>query len=133
MKHAAGFGLGLFALLTLAACGSTNEIAGDRDPVVSRDDAGGAGGAAAGGKSGDPDDAVSSDTGGKGGGTAAPPLPDTPACQKAFAQNDPGGKVCRATYRGACFESDPAACACAGCPADKCMILESYPTQIRCE
>ena len=130
MKHAAGFGLGLFALSALVACGSTNEIAGDRDPVVSGN---GAGGAAAGGKSGDPDEPVSSDSGGKGGGTSAPPLPDTPACQKGFTQNDPGGKVCRATYRGACFESDPEACACAACPVDKCMILESYPTQIRCQ
>jgi len=53
------------------------------------------------------------------------------ACAAGFAQGDPA-HVCNSTYGGKCFESDEAACACAGC-GDHCLVLDSYPSQAVCE
>jgi hypothetical protein len=124
--------LGLFACATLAsACGSTNEIAGDRDPVVGagddgNDDSGGAasaGGAATStGGLDDPNGSVSH---------TVPDGGDVNACDRGFAQDAGGTRVCAATYGGKCFESDAFACQCAGC-GDACVVAESYPTQISC-
>jgi hypothetical protein len=46
---------------------------------------------------------------------------------------DSAGERCDFVVKDVCFPSSEAACACAGCAADKCMILESYPAQIRCQ
>lgn len=54
------------------------------------------------------------------------------ACAKGFSSDDAGGRVCNATFDSQCFESDRVACDCAACPEDDCLVLESYPTQIRC-
>lgn len=32
-----------------------------------------------------------------------------------------------------CFENQAHACGCAGCDSDACVILESYPAQVRCQ
>lgn len=55
-------------------------------------------------------------------------------CDSGWLQSeaDPE-RECAATYGGLCFESNDNACTCAGCAEDACLILESYPTQIRCE
>lgn len=69
-------------------------------------------------------------------GSALEGGPDSSACAQAFEPNTPG-KVCNATLRGLCFESDEAACECAGCPlgadGSSCLIAESYPTQVSCD
>lgn len=54
------------------------------------------------------------------------------ACEEGFIDPAADGRVCNSTFEGKCFESDAAACACAGCPGDDCIVLESYPTQVRC-
>ncbi|MEO8179778.1 MAG: hypothetical protein ABI895_13165 [Deltaproteobacteria bacterium] len=57
--------------------------------------------------------------------------------------SNPGGACVAGTPRdadapcdfvvgGLCFRSSASACACAGCAENACMILESYPAQIRC-
>jgi hypothetical protein len=54
-------------------------------------------------------------------------------CAVGFAQDAADEtRVCNSTANGLCFESDDEACACAGC-ADSCVILESFPTQARCD
>lgn len=67
----------------------------------------------------------------QGGGVDGSPAAN---CEPGFAPNSDEG-VCNATYAGMCFETDADACACAGCPIDSpagCLVMESYPTQIRC-
>jgi hypothetical protein len=58
--------------------------------------------------------------------------PEAPRCvggqDVPVSSTDP----CNFVVNGACFAASEAACACAGCAEDKCMILESYPAQIRC-
>jgi hypothetical protein len=96
-------GLSVACAALAAACGSSSEIAGDRDPIVAKDD-----------------------------DTPEPP-PDTPACNEGFAPPGGAGQKCDFVARGLCFGTSTVACECAGCAADKCMILESYPAQIRCQ
>lgn len=130
-KNAVRMSVGSFAAIAtlVTACGSSKEIAGDRDPVLSGESAGGA--AATGGAASNPDDPVSNDGSGGAAPGDPPELPGTPACAKGFSHENPGDKVCRATHKGTCFESDAEACACAGCGAD-CIIAESFPTQVFC-
>lgn len=40
---------------------------------------------------------------------------------------------CSYEHNGCCYPSAEAACKAAGCPAGKCLILESYPAQIACD
>ncbi|HEX4473922.1 MAG TPA: hypothetical protein VH142_02525 [Polyangiaceae bacterium] len=63
------------------------------------------------------------------GGDAAKTIAE--ACAAGFPQGDPA-HVCNSTYGGKCFESDEAACACAGC-GEHCLLLDSYPSQAVCE
>ena len=56
-----------------------------------------------------------------------------PQCESGWLSGDPKtDEKCAATYNSICFETDEAACTCAGCAGDACAIAESYPTQISC-
>jgi hypothetical protein len=60
--------------------------------------------------------------------------PSQPAACSAGVPRDPtGGVRCDFIVGEACFDSAASACTCAGCAADHCLVLESYPAQIRCE
>src|SRR4051812_27292050 len=47
------------------------------------------------------------------------------------AQGDPAPS-CQVVAHGLCFETAEAACACAGCGSDECLIAESFPAQAFC-
>lgn len=107
---------------------------------------------ATGGGTGDPDQSVSDDgsssdepasgdepvsgggsDGSPGGGSdpgcGAPPVD---ACASASAAAAAEGRCDFVLADGTCFADDEQACACA-CGADEqCLILESYPAQVRC-
>lgn len=67
------------------------------------------------------------------------PEPETeppPAEPKPCAE---GGRLwsgtmgdCSYEHAGCCYDSAATACAAAGCDADRCNVLESYPAQIVC-
>ena len=95
----------------------------------------------------------------KSGGSSAPPKSDTPAdgttAPAGTAQDGDaatagkGGTTskCKATGRpwdgkpqgcayehdGCCYDAAEAACAAAGCEGPKCIVMESYPAQVRCD
>jgi hypothetical protein len=67
------------------------------------------------------------------GGGSTPTQPVAPT-----AADCAGGKPgqCAATgfvTQSLCFETAEAACACAGCKADACLIAESGPAQVSCK
>lgn len=96
----------------------------------------------------------------KSGGSSAPPKNDGEAAtgsgsagagtakdgDAATAGGGTSGK-CKATGRpwdgkpqdcayehdGCCYDAAEAACAAAGCEGPKCIVLESYPAQVRCD
>jgi hypothetical protein len=90
--------------------------------------------------SGDPDEPVSDDGGGSNGssgscdgssGGGSDPHPGGDACAAGAPRPSPDAP-CDFIVDELCFSSGDAACACAGCAADACLVLESYPAQIRC-
>jgi hypothetical protein len=90
--------------------------------------------------SGDPDQPVSDDGGGSHGSSGScdgssggdtDPDPDVDACAAGAPRQSPDAP-CDFVVGELCFSSGDAACACAGCAADACLVLESYPAQIRC-
>jgi hypothetical protein len=66
-------------------------------------------------------------------GCAGPTTPAPGVCEGGVAQQPNTGARCDFVVDGSCFDSSAAACACAGCAADRCLILESSPAQIRCQ
>jgi hypothetical protein len=62
----------------------------------------------------------------------SPPSPPS-ACGEGVARDPSGVERCDFIVDGSCFDSSASACACAGCSEDGCMVLESYPAQIRCQ
>ena len=56
---------------------------------------------------------------------------DACAAGSTPAQGDPGAD-CQVVANGLCFETAAAACACAGCGSDECLIAESFPAQAFC-
>src|SRR5690349_641013 len=40
---------------------------------------------------------------------------------------------CQAVAKGLCFSTAAAACACAGCSEDNCLVAESFPVQVSCQ
>jgi hypothetical protein len=58
--------------------------------------------------------------------------PTAPRCVGGFDAPASSDDECNFVANGVCFAEPEPACACAGCTAAKCMILESYPAQIRC-
>jgi hypothetical protein len=108
------------AALAAAGCGSDDSDDNTRSTPVGT---AGSGGTASGGTGG-------ANAGGSGGGTTGDA---GDACAAGFDGDAPGEtRTCASTHAGMCFESDQAACACAACPANDCLIAESYPTQVRC-
>lgn len=53
------------------------------------------------------------------------------ACGGASAGGVPDN--CEVRVDGVCYPTDAEGCEAAGCPADRCIILESYPGQVQCE
>jgi len=98
---------------------------------------------------GDPGDSASSgpgqgsagagSTGSTGHGTPSSPgcgdtNPAQPAACAAGAARDAANEAaCAFVVHDLCFDDDAAACACAGCQANQCVILESYPAQVGCQ
>jgi hypothetical protein len=66
-------------------------------------------------------------------GCAGPTTPAPAACEGGVARQSNTETRCDFVVDGSCFDSSAAACACAGCAPDRCMILESAPAQIRCQ
>ncbi len=90
--------------------------------------------------SSNPDEPVSDDGGGSNGssgscddssGGGSDPDPGGDSCQAGAPRQSPDAP-CDFIVAELCFSSGDAACACAGCAADACLVLESYPAQIRC-
>lgn len=87
----------------------------------------------------EPDEPVSDDGGGSDGsgscdgepGGGSDPHPGGEACEAGVAREAPDAP-CDFIVGELCFSSGDAACACAGCEAEACLVLESYPAQIRC-
>ena len=65
--------------------------------------------------------------------TSEPPSPTPGSCAEGGRLWDGKPENCSYEHGGCCYDSPRAACAAAGCPEDRCLILESYPAQIRCE
>lgn len=70
-------------------------------------------------------------------GTPADPADPTPRVTcAAEGWPQPADRMeegCEAVVEGCCYPSDTAACAAAGCEPGACMVMESYPAQIRCQ
>ena len=105
--------------LAAAGCGSDDSDDNTRSTPVGT---AGSGGTASGGAGGS-----------NAGGSAGATTDAGDACAAGFDGDALGEtRTCASTYGGMCFETDQAACACAACPANDCLIAESYPTQVRC-
>lgn len=109
--------------------GSTDGVAGEGGADSGKNDKPGSSDPDDGNDDGNGDEPVSND-----GGTIDPVPGDGGGCATGFEQGSPQKptRECAATYGGQCFESDAAACACAGCEQKGCLIAKSYPTQISC-
>jgi hypothetical protein len=67
-------------------------------------------------------------------GQTEPSEPSAPAACNDGVPRDLGGDApCDFIVGDACFDSSEIACACAGCGEGQCLVLESYPAQIRCQ
>ncbi|HTV25203.1 MAG TPA: hypothetical protein VMG12_41200 [Polyangiaceae bacterium] len=111
-----------------AICPSSGGGSGGDEPVtddpnapVSSEPGGGVSGSPGGGSDGHP-----------GCGTPGhEPPSDAGACADGHSADADGR--CDFVVGDACFDSAESACACAGCELDACVVLESYPAQIRCQ
>jgi hypothetical protein len=68
--------------------------------------------------------------------TAAAPATASPAAASAddpCARGQPYRVDCAVVAKSKCFETKEAACACEGCPADRCVLLEEVPPSAACE
>jgi hypothetical protein len=67
-------------------------------------------------------------------GQVDPSAPTQPiACADGSIPAADGAQACNVIANGACFDDVAAACACAGCGGDGCIVQESYPAVVRCE
>jgi len=55
------------------------------------------------------------------------------ACGAGVVRGEGGSQRCDFVVNGLCFGDSDTACACAGCEANACVILESSPAMIRCQ
>ena len=94
--------LGGLLALGLGACGSSPQPLGEREQPFS---------------AGDAEDASEQ--------SAA-------ACEAGVAGADAPEGFCQVTAQGLCFDDAEAACACAGCDSDTCILAESFPAQAFC-
>jgi hypothetical protein len=101
------------------------------------DDPGNAGGSVSSGAAGDvadPDTSVSDEPGSTPGSPGGGVAPVAPSCVPEFdPSTSSGDSPCNFVAGGECFVAGADACACAGCAEDRCVILESYPAQARCQ
>jgi hypothetical protein len=65
--------------------------------------------------------------------TSEVPEPTPGPCAEGGRLWDGKPVDCSYEHGGCCYGSAPAACAAAGCPAERCLVLESYPAQISCD
>ncbi len=57
----------------------------------------------------------------------------TSTCASGSAERDAAGnQSCQYVAGGVCFASADEACACAGCALDACLMLDTFPAQVRC-
>lgn len=61
-----------------------------------------------------------------------PPPPAPGPCAEGGRLWDGKPVDCSYEHAGCCYDSATSACAAAGCAEGQCMVLESYPAQIRC-
>ena len=54
-------------------------------------------------------------------------------CAKTGKPWDGKPQDCPYEHQGCCYEVAEAACAAAGCEGPQCIVLESYPAQVRCD
>ncbi len=116
------------AVCPAAAGGSDPNGSSSSDPntpVSSEPSGGGSAGHAGGGAPPDQPGCAAS-------GQTEPAEPTAPACAGGVARDATSEQRCDFVVGGACFNDADSACACAGCPAGECLILESYPAQVAC-
>jgi hypothetical protein len=65
-------------------------------------------------------------------GQTDPSPPSASLCAAGRAATPSSNESCDYRVGGYCFDTAEAACDCAGCDADACLVLESYPAQIAC-
>lgn len=111
MRHA------VFALVLVAACKSGPS---SEQPKGAGGEPGADGTAPAGNAQDGPADAR-----GKTGSTSK--------CAKTGKPWDGKPQECPYEHDGCCYEAAEAACAAAGCEGPKCIVMESYPAQVRCD
>jgi hypothetical protein len=124
-----------------AFCPTPGDGSDPNEPPSSDPDAPVSSGATGGGSSSHPGTGHTSPgypgAGSAGCGAPAPPDPSDPstpaACSDGVPRDPDGNQPCDFVVGEACFDSSEAACACAGCSEGQCLVLESYPAQVRCQ
>lgn len=101
-------------------------------PVSDEPSAGGGSDGNSGSGDGSPGSPGSGDGCGSPGQTE-PANPTEPACADGSTPEAGASPSCDFIANGACFADVDAACACAGCGSEGCVVLESYPAIVRCE
>lgn len=114
-----------------AFCQNESPGSGDPDAPVSSGPIGGGTNGSSGNTSPGNPGCGSADPGAPGQTDPSPPT--GAACEGGRLQDPSSSDACDFIVGGYCFEDAEAACACAGCGGDACLILESYPAQIACQ
>jgi hypothetical protein len=60
-------------------------------------------------------------------------IPGEPECAEGGRVWDGKPQDCAYEHGKCCYPAAEQACAAAGCAAGKCVVMESYPAQVRCE
>jgi hypothetical protein len=126
------------AACTCAGCGLSKCAIAESFPAQAICPGSGGGSDPDGSTSDDPNTPVSSapQGGGSNGSSGNSPGctdPAAPVCSGGVPRDPTGADRCDFIVGDTCFDSAANACACAGCGEDRCLVLESYPAQIRCE
>lgn len=66
-------------------------------------------------------------------GGEPPPPPSSPVGRPVELGPDGVPESCPFRVDDLCFDRAEEACAAAGCPAPRCLILESYPARVSCQ
>jgi hypothetical protein len=76
---------------------------------------------------------VASPAGGGGGQDEVPAsIPGEPECAAGGRVWDGKPQGCAYEHGKCCYDAAEPACAAAGCAAGTCVVMESYPAQVRC-
>jgi hypothetical protein len=82
----------------------------------------------------EPDATLASPAGAVAGSDDAPAtIPADPECAGGGRPWDGKPKDCAYEHGKCCYTEAEQACAAAGCTAGKCIVMETYPAQVRCE